>query len=949
MAESLFTDIINNLGKSKVKVTGSGSKTGKQQIVGAPKGITSDKETINLQGSAEIPITNNVDFLLDGTYNKFRDNIEYKDNQIFLEDAPSNINRKVGIGINKDGEGFGGYAKYDIDNKKPEFFLGYKKTFAGGGLAEEYYGKDKLDWMKNYSDQMTFEEYLRYKRTGSFADGGSTNGSEQAAFRAKVEELMDDGYDFGEAVREAMRQGYKNGGKVNSRKTSQGNSTLAEQKRIKEKFPKVKFNFKEYPKNGIPTSHKNYKQVQSFRRTYQFKTGKKADLSTIQKQMASGSEEGRVLSKDMKRYLQKRYPSIKNYEKFYNDAASDKVGGWKKNLKKFLAVEKIPNIEKAGKFPFGTQAVGGYTEKVKLIKQFNELKPTLKTMGKGTGEKVYTTKPFTLDEWLNAGPERRKIGRMNKEQYLEYRTKMSKSAKAFKKKEKARLSPSEYDQKYLIPKREKELSKARKSSKVAPGRNVLIGQDNLLLGYMSNAAKKQNKIGGPKKFIDILEDGKFVGVRDVAANVNYYYAAYNGKTKIDGVRNKYITDHPDYKGAKLLKAAANRFKYDLPNDTIGSYFNEYKRIPRMGELANFLIRANIKVGDAKDVVERKLNLLSKYSSRAMTANPLHLHHMLSVEANPTKKLQLRLADQNDLAGKVVERYKNKSIDKPTAIRELKNLNVTAALDGKLEGAKENITPKNQVAVAKRRVNQMFNEAIRTRPQLIEDIAKRIDLNKEIRLIKKEARKVGVTLNNFAGVVDFSQAGIEFSPQVQKALDKVLKFGATTLRGLGKGAIVLDPMFAAYDFATAIDKGASGKDAGIYAGQRFFEGLANLPDLAASGIKYGSDFLQGKRGDDLKFEQGVLYEPWDFAQRNLEEKLEAMPKSQKLRNIANRDFDVGIGAGMRMVDDMEIPASRDEIEKERQQYLKSQLGPYYKYGIETLPRKVAKPNKYDIDT
>ena len=46
------------------------------------------------------------------------------------------------------------------------------------------------------------------------ADGGSVNGSEQAAFRAKVEELMDDGYDFGEAVREAMRQGYDDGGKV---------------------------------------------------------------------------------------------------------------------------------------------------------------------------------------------------------------------------------------------------------------------------------------------------------------------------------------------------------------------------------------------------------------------------------------------------------------------------------------------------------------------------------------------------------------------------------------------------------------------------------------------------------------------------------------------------------------------------------------------------------------
>ena len=141
----LFESILDN-----IKITGSGSKTGKQQIVGAPSGITSDKETINLQGSAEIPITNNVDFLLDGQYNKFRDNIEYKDNQIFLEDAPSNIDRKVGIGFNKGGEGFSGYGKYGIDSGEPELFVKYKKTFA---------------------------------------DGGSTNGSGDKAFTGKVKEL----------------------------------------------------------------------------------------------------------------------------------------------------------------------------------------------------------------------------------------------------------------------------------------------------------------------------------------------------------------------------------------------------------------------------------------------------------------------------------------------------------------------------------------------------------------------------------------------------------------------------------------------------------------------------------------------------------------------------------------------------------------------------------------
>jgi len=47
-----------------------------------------------------------------------------------------------------------------------------RTTAADGGLMEEYYGKDKLDWMENHKDQMSFEEYLRWKRSGSFSQGG---------------------------------------------------------------------------------------------------------------------------------------------------------------------------------------------------------------------------------------------------------------------------------------------------------------------------------------------------------------------------------------------------------------------------------------------------------------------------------------------------------------------------------------------------------------------------------------------------------------------------------------------------------------------------------------------------------------------------------------------------------------------------------------------------------
>ena len=53
-------------------------------------------------------------------------------------------------------------------------------------------------------------------RRKDFKNGGATNGSSKAALSAKVKELMDDGYEFGEAVKEAMKQGYMNGGRIKS-------------------------------------------------------------------------------------------------------------------------------------------------------------------------------------------------------------------------------------------------------------------------------------------------------------------------------------------------------------------------------------------------------------------------------------------------------------------------------------------------------------------------------------------------------------------------------------------------------------------------------------------------------------------------------------------------------------------------------------------------------------
>ena len=99
----------------------------------------------------------------------------------------------------------------NIKEKKQEGKLktGYRfsddgKLSVGGG----YYDDDKMLEVEIGKDGGNILFKKRFK------DGGSTNGSGDKAFTGKVKELMDDGYDFGEAVKEAMRQGYVDGGVV---------------------------------------------------------------------------------------------------------------------------------------------------------------------------------------------------------------------------------------------------------------------------------------------------------------------------------------------------------------------------------------------------------------------------------------------------------------------------------------------------------------------------------------------------------------------------------------------------------------------------------------------------------------------------------------------------------------------------------------------------------------
>ena len=175
----LFESIIDNLGKE----TYTGKRSKEDGLKLYPKVTYTKKQLDDSQNPLPDGITGQLqDTNYGGTlmYDKgpYSAGVEY-------------IKDKNKIDILKDDQTL---FKDTTDNENTNFILGYDKN---GKRA-----KVKFDKEGNAQFQVGL----------SFKDGGSTNGSGNKAFTAKVKELMDDGYEFGEAVKEAMRQGYAKGG-----------------------------------------------------------------------------------------------------------------------------------------------------------------------------------------------------------------------------------------------------------------------------------------------------------------------------------------------------------------------------------------------------------------------------------------------------------------------------------------------------------------------------------------------------------------------------------------------------------------------------------------------------------------------------------------------------------------------------------------------------------------
>ena len=127
-------------------IEGEFKKPGKKQLKGAPEGVTIDRETYNFLINARIPVSEKVDLLTRFGQEKFRDRLEFDDQELFLGERGSR-QREIGAGINLDAKkGLSGSIMYDPDTGRKT--AGIKYTFNQGGRVGLKNGMSRRKFMQ---------------------------------------------------------------------------------------------------------------------------------------------------------------------------------------------------------------------------------------------------------------------------------------------------------------------------------------------------------------------------------------------------------------------------------------------------------------------------------------------------------------------------------------------------------------------------------------------------------------------------------------------------------------------------------------------------------------------------------------------------------------------------------------------------------------------------------
>jgi hypothetical protein len=198
-------------------------------------------------------------------------------------------------------------------------------------------------------------------------------------------------------------------------------------------------------------------------------------------------------------------------------------------------------------------------------------------------------------------------------------------------------------------------------------------------------------------------------------------------------------------------------------------------------------------------------------------------------------------------------------------------------------------------------------------ELFNNSVGRKELLKQSKNNPELAKIVSQLKSNNAGMYSFPAQleRISLPPSVVKALSSVGKI----VKGAGVVSGFAEPVFAAYNFSEAIDKGASLGQSGDYVVNKFVEDVVNIPGVVYGGGKYLKDKFLGK---DAKFE--LPYEA-TFARDKLQKTIDQTDPEIIKARLAKRDFDTQVLPSLTMVDDIDIPASKEEIDKAKDVFMK----------------------------
>jgi len=684
----------------------------------------------------------------------------------------------------------------------------------GSSLEEEYYGKQKLDWMKNYPD-LSWEEYLRFKSSGSFADGGRI-----------VPQLVRPTID-------GSRPGYS-GREYSQKNINQLSDDL----------------LKAYAEDDIthlmdPKHRTSLSDIRINRRSTLDKAIKNTGLDeeTIFNLLDDRDAFQELeLNEDLWKRGRKVDP---DKAKFYKQAENWIV----KNSKRYADPDKF---KKAFIRTFGKDN--------HLIQKIN--KPEV--LGKRGS--TLTSVPFS--DWFRTNI----MG--SSEQAMRGQVKPSYSAKQLDHIFKTAIYTNNENVRNKIIKELTDIL-PEKGSKRIPDIRLKFQNSPILKKFGLN-----QRIDGPIARLLAKEVGD-----DLLKQVSLFRKPWLGTSEL----LTYLKDRVNPKYKSMFEETSKAVLYAQKNQ-----WPEAKKALNISESVMFdhkIPKALIEAGYADDIEYIKLN-------------PTSAEFNAKIKNTQFDQPMVRLIDKWEKA-KTVD-AKSKVVGEMNTLKD----KFSKKYGNYLDDVKINVDKTGKPIFSSK------TPVVTKKTDLVKSLKTSLQQQKGIvPELKKAFKKKGIKITN-------SQAGFI----ANELLGDIAKVGGKVLKGAGVVGGALEPAFAAMNFSEAIDAGLSGKESGLYTVGKFGEDVANIPGILWGAKNYLKDKFtgQGEKAGPFdylptkpKFE--TLYDA-TFARDWMKKRVDATPEDVKQRRIAERDFDTTVLPNMTMVDDIDMPAPKEEIETAKETFL-----------------------------